>query len=161
MRKAIQGACPERSRRGFTIIEIITTIAIIGILAGIVLVAWNVSRTRAKDARIQADITQLGVDAIAYGEAHGRDWSTYCDQVSGTNFANLKADIMANNGGSEPICRATPTAWIIIAIKAKGNTNICTDSTGKTTAGEFSVDYDGNIIDGYSASSTTCVGTPN
>lgn len=54
------------SRAGFTIVELLIVIVVIGILAGLVIVAYNGIRARAEDASLQSEASQAGKKVLAY-----------------------------------------------------------------------------------------------
>ena len=149
-----------RKLRAFTLVELLVVIAVIGIMAGLVVVIFNTVRSKGKDSQIKSDISQLAIDADIWGTKHNNNWTGWCSQTAGSNFLNLSDSIATNNGGTAPSCNGTATSWIVVAVMTSGNTNICTDSTGKTTTSEFTTDYNGEAHGGYYVGATTCVGTP-
>lgn len=74
------------STNGFTIVELLIVIVVIGILAAITIVSYNGLQTRAKLAKIQSDIAQVRKLVEAYNAEHGQypvtaanlnpDWGT-------------------------------------------------------------------------------------
>jgi prepilin-type N-terminal cleavage/methylation domain-containing protein len=49
-----------KKQKGFSLIELLTVIAIVGILAGIVFVATGSARARARDVKRKQELTQIG-----------------------------------------------------------------------------------------------------
>lgn len=77
-----------KNKKGFTLVELLVVVAIIGILAAISVVALNTARARARDSRRVADVRQIQTAL----ELYYNDWGTYPDSVtaggaiaSGTN----------------------------------------------------------------------------
>ncbi len=67
--KKIQKACLS-ARQGFTLIELLIVIAIIGILAGVVLVSTNTARNKAANVATRAIMASIknGIASCCYGE---------------------------------------------------------------------------------------------
>ncbi len=111
-------------KKGFTLIELLVVIAIIGILSGIVLTSLNTARTKAKDARIQATMSQIRVLAeTTY------DGSNY--NITGNNYNALANDISTQGGTNLDLDGGTGSAY---AVEVKLNTGkyFCVDSTGNS-----------------------------
>jgi len=146
----------SKREQGFTLIELLLVIAIIGLLAGIVLVAVGNSRDRAKDNRIEADIFQLrSLAELVYNDANAYSYTSLCaadntlDQARvpfGSELGILETDIDIQNTGAGPVpvCYAAGGDYCVSAVFTTGG-NICISDEGITgstacTAAGFATD---------------------
>jgi prepilin-type N-terminal cleavage/methylation domain-containing protein len=131
-------------RTGFTIIELMVVIAIIGILAALVLAALNESRDKARDARIKSNIGQFRTFAEVIFHSSNGSYVDVGDCFTalnpnvatpecwgvGNGVETLQDDTVINGGLITSI--STPKTY---CVQSKLKTNpakyFCADSTGK------------------------------
>src|SRR5680860_1027903 len=147
--------------RGFTIIELIVVIVIIGILSAIVIVSYSGIRTRAAAATLKSDVEKASIQLEKYRADHGAypatedlvndgaglsksagtiyqyalDGSYYCISASSTSAGSTIYHTTSTSGTAKSgECPLTNPNWIAIGTQvwAKYNLNVGTMITGVT-----------------------------
>jgi len=101
----------NRIDKGFTIIELIVVISIIGILATIVLTNVNSYKGKAKDAIIKEDMNQFFQLAQEYYNNHGNYGGFCTDSLT----QRLFDAIPAYEGKKIKICQHDANRWMVCA----------------------------------------------
>lgn len=97
------------SEKGFTIIELLVVVAIIGVLAAVVLASLSSSRTRAEDSKIRSQLNAIIPAAqIYYDILNAGNWSGVCTNQSQINIDNMV--ISATNNRTTGNCSGSGQA---------------------------------------------------
>lgn len=117
-------------QKGFTIVELLIVIVVIGILAAIVIVAFNGIQNRANDASVQTDLKNIGKALENYRAVIGTypvseaALESMYDPVTGTSEAKVKV----NKNAYDVMATATPTDLahrnLVICVQAGINPKI-------------------------------------
>ncbi|MFZ2836275.1 MAG: prepilin-type N-terminal cleavage/methylation domain-containing protein [Candidatus Saccharimonadales bacterium] len=136
--------------RGFTIVELLIVIVIIGILAAITIVAYNGIQTRARNVSRASEATQVAKLLASYKAQNGNFPTLGSGQVSciGSGFPDLNSDGLADCWDVRIIGGATfhPDATFNTQLAQMGTTPI-----GDRTIVEYPFDGNGFVGPAYVA----------
>lgn len=82
-------------KRGFTVLELLVVISIIGLLSGVILSSLDITRKKARDARRLSDMNQIVLALDLYYNDNGRYPSPVSDTIcSGWDAGNLTLELL-------------------------------------------------------------------
>jgi prepilin-type N-terminal cleavage/methylation domain-containing protein len=140
-------------RSGFTLVELIITISVIGILVTIGIVSWSSAQTRAKKNSFQANSEQVKLKLGEYftdNNRYPKDKTTACSYLTSINASTLQAEFCTgpNNAAYVYAGSATAAPPVVSCYNASDtptNTPACatyTITVAKTSWGGGSSDTD-------------------
>lgn len=132
----------KREHKGFTLIELMIVIGVIGLLSAIVIVNMNSARLKATDARIKIELSSIKRSAELYYNGAGAE--TYGGNANSCNAASsmFKQDSNINNlissiqaiPGVNATCRSSNTHFAVsanlVSVVGLFGDNWCIDSSG-------------------------------
>ena len=130
----------KQKNKGFTLIEMLVVITIIGILAGMILVVLGTARGKAKDARIIQEMAQIRNAAAMYYNSHNYSYDLFGCGDTESKMDLICAD-MGGQGGIKPSDETTPDYGVDVfaddlafcaAVKLNLGAYWCVDSKGRS-----------------------------
>jgi prepilin-type N-terminal cleavage/methylation domain-containing protein len=138
---------------GFTLIELLVVVAIIGLLAAITVTAIFSARDKARNTRIQADLSQIRAQATLV-KNDTDSYSSLCDASNtlcgdsiacpDNNFTpqlKMIEDDVRNFSGNYPTCYGDTDAYCVQSqLVPSGSGSYCVDFTGYAGTTQISCD---------------------
>jgi prepilin-type N-terminal cleavage/methylation domain-containing protein len=129
---------PLKFNKGFTLLEVLVVVAVIGILAAVVLVALTSAKQKGDDSAIQGTMKSLQTQASIYHSTNGNFGVTaaacnvgmFADTTT-YGLARLITAVQVKSLAVACFADTSPAAWVISAqLKSDATKYWCVDSAG-------------------------------
>lgn len=140
-KKAFSAKLMEQ-RSGFTLLELLVVVGLIGIISAIVVVSLDSSRKSGDDAAVKSNLRTIANQAEIFyldnGNSYGEDFASACpeaDPSSGVMYAgdSVMAEAIAEavKRGNGSYCYSDQSKWAVaVGLKSNANASWCIDSQG-------------------------------
>ena len=118
--------------KGFTLLELLVVIAVIGILTSVVLASMSQSREKGADGGIKEEMANVRTQAEVYYHTHSNVYTGMCTSM-GQNGVKPLLDKVSEYAGTAATCFESATKWAAaVQLKSQATTTyFCVDSDGK------------------------------
>lgn len=161
------------ARRGFTLVEILLVVAIVGVLGGVVITVYGDASSDAKDAALMQNLQSLRVAIERFKLDHnGRlPGFTQLDDIGDhlTRYSNAAGAVSATPSPSYPYGPYLPDTAVVNPVNNGYAVVLSSDPSGETPNNDR-VDGDGNLVGWFldlsqgriaaNAEGQTAAGTP-
>lgn len=99
-------------KKGFTLVELLIVMAIIGLLASIVLISLNIAKKKANDAKRLSDLKQIQIALEMYNDENGSYPNQNCSSTD-SGWNNLATDLQGyiTELPTDPVNNSTYRYW--------------------------------------------------
>lgn len=120
------------TKKGFTLMELIISLAVIGFLAVIIVGFLSDSRSKGKDATIKNTLANLRSQASIYFNLNNGDYDGICTTSQAVNPKGIQDFVTSLESLSTDVtCDDNSSGWAIEALLNQDSVYACVDDSGE------------------------------